>query len=319
MTASDPVLTSPLLLGTRLAERVWGGSRLGSLSQDGGDASAPIGEAWAVFEGNPIQNGPYAGQTLGELAARFPAQVLGTQAVGTRFPLLIKLLDCADWLSVQVHPNDQQAAELEGAGELGKTEAWHILEADTGAELIAGIREGTSAEALKEAILRGEVMEYAERWPVQQGDTVMMPAGTLHALGPGLLLYEVQQTSDTTYRVYDWDRPASAGRALHLQKSAAVTTTNRAQPEAAPPARPGRSQVLTRCPYFVLEGLTGPDLVADTQGQSFHALTVTAGEMTLRVGDEELRLAELQSVVVPAATGGYSLSGNFQALLSRLP
>ncbi|WP_019010930.1 type I phosphomannose isomerase catalytic subunit [Deinococcus aquatilis] len=317
MTASDPAPTSPLLLDTRLTERVWGGSRLQPLAADAPEA--PIGEAWTVFEGNRIQNGPYAGQTLGDLAARFPAQILGTHATGTRFPLLIKLLDCADWLSVQVHPNDEQAAELEGAGELGKTEAWHILEADEGAELIAGIREGTSPEELKEAILRGEVMDYAERWPVQAGDTVMMPAGTLHALGPGLLLYEVQQTSDTTYRVYDWGRPASAGRALHLEKSAAVTTTNRARPEASPPVGEGQKQLLTTCPYFVLERLSGPAMEGDTRGQSFHAITIMAGEMTLVTGSERVILGELESVVLPAAAGAYNLSGDFQALLSRLP
>ncbi|THF71709.1 class I mannose-6-phosphate isomerase [Deinococcus sp. Arct2-2] len=317
MTASDLAPTSPLLLDTRLTERVWGGSRLKQLGQTGEDG--PIGEAWAVYEGNRIQTGPFAGQSLGDLTARFPAELLGTQAKGSRFPLLIKLLDCADWLSVQVHPNNEQAAELEGAGELGKTEAWHILEAEAGAELIAGIREGTDADDLKAAILRGDVMDYAERWPVGAGDTVMMPAGTLHALGPGLLLYEVQQTSDTTYRVYDWDRPASAGRALHLEKSAAVTTTNRAQPEPAAAAAPGQSQVLTSCPYFVLERFSGPELLADTQGQSFHAITVMAGEMTLQAGAERLTLGALASVVVPAAAGAYRLSGEFQALRSRLP
>ncbi|MFB9994668.1 type I phosphomannose isomerase catalytic subunit [Deinococcus oregonensis] len=319
MTATDLLPNAPLLLETRLTERVWGGSRLAQLVQDGGEDTPPIGEAWAVYEGNRIQTGSFAGQSLGELAARFPTEILGTHATGSRFPLLIKLLDCADWLSVQVHPNDQQAAQLEGAGELGKTEAWHILEADAGAELISGIREGTSADDLKAAILRGEVMEYAERWPVQAGDTVMVPAGTLHALGPGLLLYEVQQTSDTTYRVYDWDRPASAGRALHLEKSAAVTTTNRAQPGAAPAAVPGQTQPLTACPYFVLERLSGPEVQGDTQGQSFHAITVTAGEITLSAGAERVTLRELESVVVPAAVGAYRLSGEFQALLSRLP
>lgn len=317
MTATDLALTAPLLLNTRLTERVWGGSRLKQLGQDGEDG--PIGEAWAVYEGNQIRAGSFAGQTLGELAARFPAEILGTHATGSRFPLLIKLLDCADWLSVQVHPNDEQAAQLEGAGELGKTEAWHILEAEAGAELIAGIREGTSADDLKSAILRGDVMEYAERWPVGAGDTVMMPAGTLHALGPGLLLYEVQQTSDTTYRVYDWDRPASAGRALHLEKSAAVTTTNRAQSQSSPPATAGQSQVLTSCPYFVLERLSGLELQGNTRGESFHALTVMAGEMTLQAGAERLTLGALESVVIPAAAGAYRLSGEFQALLSRLP
>ncbi len=308
---------NPLRLKPRLAARVWGGTRLGQ-----GEDGQPIGEAWVLHEDSRVEGGPYGGRTLGDLAGEFPAELLGTRARGTRFPLLIKLLDCAEWLSVQVHPDDEQAARLVGPGELGKTEAWYILEAQPGAQLIAGVQEGTSPEELRPAILGGRVMDHAAYQTVGAGDTVFMPAGTLHALGPGLFLYEVQQTSDTTYRVYDWDRPASAGRALHLQQSAEVTTTRPPQWQPAQPPGPGECRELLRCDYFVLEELRGGPrpLERDTRGESFHALTVTRGHATLRAAGETLALAPLDTVLLPAGLGKYRLEGDtFQALVSRLP
>ncbi|GAA5534333.1 type I phosphomannose isomerase catalytic subunit [Deinococcus aluminii] len=309
------VLTAPLLLQPRFSERVWGGTRLRP------GASSPVGEVWAVYEENPVQGGPYAGRTLADLSEAYPRELLGSRTQGCRFPLLIKLLDCAQWLSVQVHPDDAQARALAGEGQLGKTEAWYLLDAAPGAELIAGVRPGTPPDTLREAILSGRVMDHAQRHRVQAGDTVMMPAGTLHALGPGLLLYEVQQTSDLTYRVYDWDRPASAGRALHLHESAAVTTTAQAAPMSTAPGQPGDVSELTRCPYFVLERLTGGDMAlrGNTRGESFHALTVTAGEARLIAGGEPLHLKALESAVLPAAAGAYRLEGTFELLRARLP
>lgn len=305
---------APLVLQARLSERVWGGRRLAPHRPE------PVGEAWVVDEGNRVEGGPHGGRTLGELSAAHPLELLGTRARGPRFPLLIKLLDCAEWLSVQVHPNDEQARELAGEGQLGKTEAWHVLEAEPGAELIAGVRPGTGADELRAAILGGRVMDYAQRQPVRAGDTILMPAGTLHALGPGLLLYEVQQTSDLTYRVYDWDRPPDAGRALHLRESALVTTNTRAALEPGAPAHPGEIRELTRCAYFVLERLTGGEAVAgDTRGESFHAVTVMTGEARLEGEGGGVTLGALDSAVVPAALGTYRLEGGFTALRSRLP
>ncbi len=118
---------------------------------------------------------------------------------GTRFPLLIKILDCAQWLSLQVHPDDEAAERLEGPGYFGKTEAWHVLDAAPGAQLIAGMRPDTTAEALAAAIRDGTILDFVQYQDVRAGDTVFMPARTIHTLGPGLLIYEVQQTSDLTY------------------------------------------------------------------------------------------------------------------------
>src|SRR5215207_7477836 len=264
------------LLEPQYRERVWGGRRLKA-------ADPPVGEAWVAFEESRVREGEHAGRTVAELSSEYGAHLLGREvfeAYGSRFPLLVKLLDCADWLSVQVHPNDEQARRLVGPGEFGKSEAWHFIEAEPGATIYAGIKQGTSAEELEAAIRGGRVLEVAERLEVKAGETVYIPACTLHALGPGLLLYEVQQSSDTTFRVYDWDRPASAGRKLHVEESVAVTDPRGgAAVRPAPELSGTAAAVALVCPYFELEvvRLDAEALDDDTGGETFHALTVTEG------------------------------------------
>lgn len=303
----------PLTLRARPVERVWGGQRLAHAGQ-------PIGELWAIAEESAVESGPYQGVTLRQLAERYPTELLGRAALSARFPLLIKLLDCADWLSVQVHPDDEQASRLEGAGTLGKTEAWFILAAQPGARLIAGLDETLSPEALRQAILNGQVMEHVRYAEARPGDAFMMTAGTVHALGPGLFLYEVQQSSDVTYRIYDWDRPQTAGRALHLSQSAEVSRPAQAVSFPAQARAATGSQEVLRCDYFVLESLesAGEVIEGDTAGLSFHALTVVQGEAHLETAEQQV-LSPYQSVLLPASLGKYRLSGQFKALISRLP
>ena len=284
---------------------VWGGQRLrpGTLTA----------EAWIVYEGDRIANGSLQGQTLAEAAQQLGADLLGQKTVrrtGRRFPLLIKILDCNDWLSVQVHPNDEQARQMEGPDQFGKTEAWHILEAANDAQLIAGVKEGTSAEALAGAIRNGTIIDHVQYHTARTGDTIFMPAGTLHALGPGLMVYEVQQTSNITYRIFDWNRSASAGRALHLEQSVAVTNpqgTGRIQP--AGDLQPDDRRSLVQCPYFTLDLLTAQSqpLLLDTYGESFHAITVVEGQGAIGCGEERITLNRFETVLVAAQAGAYQL------------
>lgn len=295
--------------------RVWGGQRL-KPSPD------PIGEAWIVYEGDLVASGSDAGHTLAELAVQYGSALLGPRAVartGTRFPILIKLLDTADWLSVQVHPNDEQAARMEGADQFGKTEAWHILQADSDARLICGVRPGTSSETIRDAIRDGTILDLAQYVPVQSGDTVFVRAGTIHALGPGLLLYEVQQTSDITYRVFDWNRPQSAGRALHIEQSLAVSDPEATgQPLPEPALSDDARATLVTCPYFTLELVGGETSLVelDTGGESFHALTAIEGEIMVETPAGVEKLGLYETVIVPAACGAYRLlpQGRFRAL-----
>ncbi|MFC5848853.1 type I phosphomannose isomerase catalytic subunit [Deinococcus petrolearius] len=311
---SGPLQQRLFPLQPQYHERVWGGQRLRA-------ATPPVGEAWVAGEGSRVTAGPHAGASVGELSAQDPEGLLGGAArLGGRFPLLIKLLDCADWLSVQVHPDDEQARRMVGAGEFGKTEAWHFLEVEPGAAILAGVREGTTPEELRRAILAGEVMEVSQRREPRGGETLFIPAGTLHALGPGLLLYEVQQTSDTTYRVYDWDRPASAGRRLHLRESAEVTDAG-ARPHLTPPPAPGEAAYrAVTCPMFALDVLSleaGAAQTGNPAGVSPHLLTVTAGEVTVSSGDEQRTLGRHDTLLVAAGAGAYTVRAGGAARVLR--
>jgi len=297
-------LNSFLKLTPAYRDYVWGGDRLRP-------GHSPTAEAWVVWEGDVIESGPLAGKTVGEAAEEFGEALLGAKATshtGTRFPLLIKLLDCAQWLSLQVHPNDQLAVELEGEGQFGKTEAWHILDSEPDAKLIAGLKPNTPPDLLAESIRSGTVIDHVQYVDVHQGDTVFMPAGTLHALGPGLLVYEVQQTSDWTYRVYDWGRPASEKRPLHIEKSIRVTQADFAALITPPPAAgDGTRHTLVESNYFILEMLsaTSKAIELDTGGETFHAITVIEGRALLKAGDETVELHKFQTAVVPAQVGSY--------------
>lgn len=297
-------LNSFLKLTPAYRDYVWGGERLRP-------GHYPTAEAWVVWEGDVIESGPLAGKTLGEAAQDYGDALLGAKTIartGTRFPLLIKLLDCAEWLSLQVHPNDQLAVELEGPGQFGKTEAWHILDAKPDARLIAGLKPDTPPDQLAESIRTGTVIDHVQYANVKEGDTVFMPAGALHALGPGLLVYEVQQTSDWTYRVYDWGRPATEKRPLHIDKSIRVTRPDFTAPITPPPAAgDGTRHVLVQCEYFTLEMLSAQSeaIGLDTEGQSFHAITVIEGKAVLQAGKEQVELEKFQTAVVPAQVGRY--------------
>ena len=283
---------------------VWGGDRLRP-------GHSPTAEAWVVWENDEIESGSLAGKTLGEAANQFGEELLGAKAMartGTCFPLLIKLLDCAQWLSLQVHPNDQQAVELEGPGQFGKTEAWHILDAQPDSKLIAGLKANTSAETLATSIRNGTIIEHVQYASVSAGDTIFMPAGTLHALGPGLLIYEVQQTSDWTYRVYDWGRPQTEKRPLHIEKSIQVTRADsRAPILSMPECGDGTQQTLVECEYFTLEILctSTKSIDLNTKRESFHAITVIEGKAVLQAEDISLELDKFQTAVIPASVGNY--------------
>jgi mannose-6-phosphate isomerase len=312
------MLPRALMFTPEYRDYIWGGQRLrpGTLTA----------EAWVVYENDRIASGPLAGRTLAEAAAQYGAALLGLavlQRRGPRFPLLVKLLDCNQWLSLQVHPNDQQAKQLEGPEQNGKTEAWYILEAAPNARIIAGLKPGITADRMATAIREGSILDIAETIPVQTGDTIFMRAGTIHALGPGLLVYEVQQSSDLTYRVFDWNRPQTGNRVLHIDKSLAVADPNaRSQAIPLPVLQDGQSVSLCQSEYFTLEVLnshTKPfDL--DTNGQTFHALTVIDGSAHFSSGAEHIALKKFDSLIVPAAAGEYRLEseGGFRVLKSSL-
>ncbi len=315
-----------------LRERVWGGRRLGA------PRGQPIGEAWVAGPANLIADGPDTGRTLAEVADREGAAFVGRNAwvrTGDRFPLLVKLLDPAAWLSVQVHPDDVTARQWEGPEALGKTEAWYVLDAAPGSELIVGVRGRIGEAAVRAAMAAGDgsIVPLLARFRPRAGDTVALPAGTLHAAGPGVFLYEVQQPSDLTYRCDDWGRPATPERPLHVaQALASVRPASRPRLRRAPRDR----AALVECEHFVLErilvGRESP-AVLEPSGASVHVVTAVDGPVRLlavapddqRAGalghSEPVVLGALETAVISAATAAYAIDApaSTHVLVARVP
>jgi mannose-6-phosphate isomerase len=310
-----------LALEPQYRERVWGGQRLCG-------ASPAVGEAWIAFGASRIVGGALAGATVDELVKAHGTALLGTAVAhryGARFPVLVKLLDVADWLSLQVHPNDAQARRMVGPDEFGKTEAWFFIDADSNARILLGVKPGTTAAALAAAIREGRALDVAEGIEVRAGEAVLIPAGTLHALGPGLLLYEIQQASDTTFRAYDWDRPQTAGRKLHIEESAEVALPVGPMDRDTPLLGPETGAACAiECGYFDLQlaGVATAPLRADTGGLTFHVLTVIEGSIELVCGSETARLERFETILVPGEAGRYearSVGGPARLLRARVP
>ncbi|MEO7910982.1 MAG: type I phosphomannose isomerase catalytic subunit, partial [Roseiflexaceae bacterium] len=253
------------------------------------------------------------------------ADLVGTRSFaryGADFPLLAKFIDAADNLSVQVHPDDAYAHTVEAAsGFHGKTEAWYILHAAPGADLIHGLAQASSRDQLEGALADGSLLRLLRRVPARAGDTIFVPAGTIHAINAGIMLFEIQQKSDLTYRVYDYDRRDAQGRPreLHIERALDVISYDAASPAVVEPTHLDSARtLLVSCPYFAMERLElAAPLAIATDPASFEILTAVDGATSLVWSDGELSLARGESVVLPARLGAYQLVPDPSATLLR--
>ena len=256
-TPPSPALLrfSPLYM-----ERVWGGRLLQTLyKRQLPGAATPYGESWEVVdrpgEQSVVRDGKFAGLTLHDLWMGHRQEVFGSGAPESeRFPLLIKILDARDTLSLQVHPPASEAAALQGEP---KTEMWVVAGAAPDAMLYAGVQPGTTRESFAAALANGTAAALVPELPVQKGDFIFIPSGRLHAIGAGLLIFEIQQNSDTTYRVFDWNRPGLDGqpRTLHVEESLRCIDFTDTAPEIGKPAAGG---LLATCDYFTVHQREAP-------------------------------------------------------------
>lgn len=311
------------------SERLWGGSRLKRLVPGFEDLQnkEPLGEAWLVYAENTIANGELVGQTLRQAAMRYGANLLGTKSVaryGDKVPLLAKFLDPAQWLSIQVHPDDAYALLKEAhTGYLGKTEAWVVLDAKPDSHIIWGFKQEVTASQVREAIRGGRLENLLNYLPVKTGDVIYNPAGTIHALGPDVFIFEIQQSSDLTYRLYDFNRKDANGklRELHIDKALEVSSLSLGQQAKVKPKRLNDWVTeLVRSEFFVTERWEIKKPIAmKTDLGSLDMFTVTHGDLELSWQHERLKLSRAESVVLPAALGDYTLSGYATTLRCYIP
>ena len=248
--------------------RLWGGRRLSGLLSAPLPGSGPIGEAWLLSDRDDHQsqvaNGPLKGQTIGKLMEEFRGQLMGKLAPRfRRFPLLLKFLDAHELLSVQVHPSDAHP-ELLPPGETSKTEAWVVIEADKGSRIYAGLKPGTTADDLRHALTDGTIVDRLVNIVPKPGEGVFIPAGTVHTLGGGVVVFEIQQNSDVTFRLYDWNHvDAKTGKSRPLQVDQALASIDFANSKGGlvtpfvVTATPVERERLFDCEHFLLWRLRG--------------------------------------------------------------
>ena len=313
----------PLLLNPALHVKVWGGRHLESVMHKALPTNEPYGESWEMHDTSTVANGALEGRSLGDLLRVFGAALIGTMSDPAQgMPLLVKLLDANDWLSVQVHPDDAQAAQLEGEPR-GKTEAWYVIAAEPDARLVIGVRTDATREQTAEAIRANRLEDLLVYATVQAGDVLFIPAGTIHALGPGILVYEIQQSSDTTYRLYDWGRMGLDGkpRDLHIEKSLAVSRIGSLPQIRSSAGEKAPSLELIDSPFFrtTLHQPGASVIALDTEGRVFHVLTCIEGEAVVEAeSSPALSLQTGRTVLMPAALGRYTLTGQAKVLRSYL-
>ena len=285
--------------------RIWGGRRLESVLGRTLPDDLPYGESWELCDREEAQSvvisGPHQGRTLHELWSRHRAEVFGAKFAGhpaVRFPMLLKVLDCNEVPSLQVHPPAAVAESLKGEP---KTEMWYVAHAEPGSALYAGVKRGVTRSGFEEALHRGAVDSLVHQVEPRTGEYMFVESGRLHALGGGLLVYEIQQNSDTTYRVFDWNRMGLDGRPrdLHIQQSLQCIDFEDFEPAME---RADEGEPFVTCPYFEvsLQSIPAGEDATLLQPETFVCIAVTRGEIA--IGSESVRAGEF--VLVPAGEAG---------------
>lgn len=305
--------TGPLTFSPILKQIIWGGRRLGDRLNKPIGGENDYAESWELVDRTDDQSivhgGSLAGMTISQLLTAFPREIMGCHADTAKFPLLLKYLDCNRVLSVQVHPADEYALKMTRP-DLGKTEAWYIVEAEPHSVIYAGLKPGVDRAALADAIETGQTESVLHSFKPAVGQCVFIPAGTVHALGDGLLVAEVQQSSDTTFRLFDWNRLDAAGnpRPLHIEQSLEVTDYDRGpiNPQIPLPDEGGWER-LVDCEKFKLRRANAPsagsNFITGT-GHSAVVLMVTSGGVSIEgEGWDSRAFTTGDTVLLPAILG----------------
>lgn len=313
MPNAQPITTShiyPFLLQAVAKEKVWGGRNLVRLFDKALAPDQMIGETWEAWDGCVIENGAHQGMTLASVIEQDLAAILGSTARGNRFPLLYKFIDAQDDLSVQVHPDDAQAQQMENYP-FGKTEAWYILHAEPGATLIHGFKETVDPARVTQMLADNRLQDLLAHVPVHSGDVVFVPAGTVHAIGRGIVLAEIQENSDITYRLYDWGR-VGKGRDLHIDQSMRVAELQSIGDHKIPRLTIKHAEFdqhyLVACRYFSLELYDARaairNLITDDR---FQIISVLQGAAEIVTAQSRIAIKRGQTCLLPAQLGAFEI------------
>lgn len=308
----------PIKLKPVYKDYIWGGEKLRSLYGKESDKK-PLAESWELSSHKDglsiIDGGDYDGRTL-ESYIKENKGCLGTLCNSDELPILIKFIDAQDNLSVQVHPNDEQARQWENQN--GKTEMWYVAHADSDAKIICGMKRDITEQELKDAIADNTLEKLLNIIPSKAGDVFFVEAGTVHAIGKGNVIVEIQQNSNVTYRLYDYGRKDKAGntRELHVEKGVKSSSLSMWEPKKFPTNSDG-TKILGSCEYFTVTeiNLCGEKtLFADEK--SYHALVVADGELEITAGDYTQKIKAGETMFIPANMGKYSLAGEANVLFT---
>ncbi len=312
----------PLRFRPILRSYPWGGRRLETSLGKPLPPGEHWAESWEISDHGPDQSvvafGPLAGATLAQLVAQHGRELLGRHHPQPRFPLLVKFLDADETLSVQVHPDDAPAAELDPP-DAGKTEAWVVVEAKPGSMIYAGLKPEIDRDALAAAIREGRCPDCLHTFEPSPGDCVFLPAGTVHALGAGLLAAEIQQSSDVTYRLFDWNRvgPDGRPRPLHVEQGLAVIDYGRGPVQPRQPQPTDRPQVrrLVECDKFVLDRWDFDSPLSVGGDDRCHVIVALQGAVQIEGDPSALALPRGGTALLPATLGSVRLNPLGRAVL----
>ena len=311
----------PLQFEPIVKERIWGGEKLKSVLNKP-ITSKLIGESWelSTVDGDVsiIANGQEKGKSLTELINEVPNEILGTEVYkrfGKQFPLLFKYLDAREDLSIQVHPNDALAKERHNS--FGKTEMWYIMQADPDARIIVGFKEDSNADAYVENLKGKTLLSILDNVNVKEGDVFFLETGTVHAIGAGLLVAEIQQTSDITYRLYDFDRVDTQGntRELHVDLALEAINYNKVDTRIEYSKEENESNTIVNCPYFTTNFIPLIDSATISKtGDSFTVYMCIDGAFEIEYNKDLYQYKKGDTVLVPAAMDYYVINGKASIL-----
>lgn len=311
----------PLQFEPIFKERIWGGDKLNTLLHKP-ITSKITGESWelSVVEGDVsvIANGESKGKSLTTLIDEYPNEILGTEVYkrfGTKFPLLFKYLDAKENLSIQVHPNDELAKKRHNS--FGKTEMWYIMQADEDARIIVGFKEKSNPDEYLENLKNKTVLSILDDVKVKSGDVFFLETGTVHAIGAGLVVAEIQQTSDITYRIYDFDRVDANGntRELHVDLALEAINYNTVEAKVEYTKNLNESNEVVDCPYFTTNFIPlDGEITVSKSGETFTVYMCVEGSFEIDYNNSKLQYVKGDTVLLPAAMNSFSLNGKASVL-----